>query len=937
MQDKGAHFYNCDFQVHSPRDRNWSGKRPENEEERKEYAETFIKSCREKNLDAVAITDHHDMEFVKYIREAAENEIDEDGNPVKAGERIVVFPGMELTLGVPCQALLIFDANLPEHLFEKIYVALVINVSPAGDKLTALTQRLEDISLLDDVCEALDKQKDLCGRYILLPNVTNNGKFSLLRTGMASKYKQMSCIGAYIDGCNTKLKEGTISIINGLNEEWGRKKVALFQTSDNRKATFENLGEHSSWVKWAEPTAEALRQACLADRTRISHEEPSLPLTYIKKIKVSNSKFMGNIDIDLNPQYSAFIGGRGTGKSTVLEYLRWGLCDHSLQNVHEGSPEYKKRSKKLIENTLISLDSVLDITISINGIDYLIRQKIESSEILLKVKGEDFIEVRPEEIRSLIPIQAYSQKQMSEVGVRIDELKRFIYSPIIEDLHKIDDRFGTLSNKIRKQYAEVRQKRNIEKEITKQNAFIKNLIAQADEIKKSLKGLSEKDQKIIQQNAVYEEVNSTVETWEGEILLTGELFSNFVESIIGFPADLPKNLEQLSLADQKQVKNLREKINISYKKIQKHINEITKEIQALEHEEAEIPKQFEVWIGKLQRFEETYNRAKEKSSTHQSKLSRLKDLEAQIKSIRSHLSKLKTEVGALGNPLDDYNQLIEEWILLHQQRTEMIKGVCKNLSEYSKSEIKADLLVGHGFSEVENGLEEVIKGSGIRGAKGKIANVKNYVINENVPLNAWFRIVNELEDVALFDYENDDKKDLPKAHILANLNFSTNDLYNLSARFNLDDWLDLSLLRLKDNPRFEYHKGEDEYIAFEDASAGQQATSLLKVLLNQPGSPLIIDQPEDDLDNKIILEIVQQIWEAKNKRQIIFASHNANLVVNGDADLVVCCDYATDESQARGKIESIGAIDVAETKNSIKRVMEGGEKAFELRRKKYGF
>ena len=247
------------------------------------------------------------------------------------------------------------------------------------------------------------------------------------------------------------------------------------------------------------------------------------------------------------------------------------------------------------------------------------------------------------------------------------------------------------------------------------------------------------------------------------------------------------------------------------------------------------------------------------------------------------------------------------------------------------------MLVGHGLSDIEAGLEEAIKGSGIRSPREKIANITSYIINENVPLRAWFNIIKELEGIALFDHENDDKKDLPEAKILSEQGFSTTDLYNLSAKFDLDTWLDLSLLRLKDNPRFEYHKGEGEYIAFQDASAGQQATSLLKALLNQAGPPLVIDQPEDDLDNKIISEVVQQIWEAKSKRQIIFASHNANLVVNGDADLVVCCDYATDESQARGKIESVGAIDITETKNSIKRVMEGGEKAFELRRQKYGF
>lgn len=87
--DSGAHFYRCDFQVHTPRDRQWQGDRPASEGDREAYAESFVAACREKGLHAVAITDHHDLAFFKYIKDAA-------------AENPIVFPGMELTLGVPC-------------------------------------------------------------------------------------------------------------------------------------------------------------------------------------------------------------------------------------------------------------------------------------------------------------------------------------------------------------------------------------------------------------------------------------------------------------------------------------------------------------------------------------------------------------------------------------------------------------------------------------------------------------------------------------------------------------------------------------------------------------------------------------------------------------------------------------------------------------------
>ena len=90
--------------------------------------------------------------------------------------------------------------------------------------------------------------------------------------------------------------------------------------------------------------------------------------------------------------------------------------------------------------------------------------------------------------------------------------------------------------------------------------------------------------------------------------------------------------------------------------------------------------------------------------------------------------------------------------------------------------------------------------------------------------------------------------------------------------------------------------------------------------------PLLLDQPEDDFDNRAIDDIIKSIWNAKMKRQLVFTSHNANLVVNGDAELVICCDYKDSNSQTGGVIKEEGAIDTGRVKSEITSVMEGGER-----------
>ena len=87
---------------------------------------------------------------------------------------------------------------------------------------------------------------------------------------------------------------------------------------------------------------------------------------------------------------------------------------------------------------------------------------------------------------------------------------------------------------------------------------------------------------------------------------------------------------------------------------------------------------------------------------------------------------------------------------------------------------------------------------------------------------------------------------------------------------------------------------------------------------------------------KIINDIVEMLWQAKTHRQVIFASHNANFVVNGDAEFIICCDYRTTATESCGQIKCTDAIDVPEINCEIAEVMEGGIEAFKLRYQKYG-
>ena len=135
---------------------------------------------------------------------------------------------------------------------------------------------------------------------------------------------------------------------------------------------------------------------------------------------------------------------------------------------------------------------------------------------------------------------------------------------------------------------------------------------------------------------------------------------------------------------------------------------------------------------------------------------------------------------------------------------------------------------------------------------------------------------------------------------------------------------------------------EGRALDFQKASPGQQASALLELLLHQSAGTLIIDQPEDDLDNRIMMKIVHLIRTSKSRRQLIFTTHNPNIVVNGDADKVVVLKTSepfdgSERNSARIELDVDGAIETPAIRAAVTRIMEGGEEAFDLRRRKYRF
>jgi type III restriction enzyme len=644
---------------------------------------------------------------------------------------------------------------------------------------------------------------------------------------------------------------------------------------------------------------------------------------------------MGPIAVELNPQYNALIGGRGTGKSTILEYLRWVLGDQPITPATDQSdlPDFQKRRVSLIEKTLAPLDASAQVHFVVNGIVHVVRRYTKDGQLLLRIGGGEFAPCTEADVRNLLPVQAYSQKQLSSVGARADELKRFVDLPVKQQGEAIASRMLDTASKLRRAYETCLSRARVASEVCALQLEVTSLEQQLGTLRASLKNVTPEDQVVIQNQALYSEEERLVQAWARGLKSLGDDFADIKAKLALQPSKMP---EGAKWPNADVILKIQAALSDLYASA---LNEVSAVIDQFDGKREGSPRATVnalsgVWKAKADVQAAEYTKAKERLSTQDAVLSQIQESETRYSDVIASLEEKKRALQELGDPEQTYRQLRVEWTELHSERSRMLEKQCELLSSLSKGHIQATLQRCAGTLAVESRLKDLAKGAKIKAEKfeGLFAAVRG----APDPIKEWDGLLEELRALAECDATTQ-ASPLPATPRLTSCSLGEAERRRMAEKLSPQGWQDLALLDVEDVPRFRYRSREGEYIDFADASAGQQATALMYVLLNQGGPPLIVDQPEDDLDNHVVNDIVSEIWVAKARRQLVFSSHNANLVVNGDAELVICCANRVMGDQSGGMVAKQGAIDVEEVRSEITSVMEGGRAAFSLRQQKYGF
>jgi len=937
----GAVWKKTDFQIHTPRDPQWgggpnlAGGTDELEAARQLWADDFVDECIAREISAISITDHHDFCFVPYVKTSIENKGFQD--------KLWLFPGVEITCDVSVQCLILFDKDSQEDDWRRLFGGALASIAWPDKNAETNPQANLCGQDVEPIIKLVNEDQQLSGKSIILPHGRQGGHKTMIRQGMQARFRKLPFDGVYGDQGIASFEEVTKRKIRGEIPEWGTRRRGIIPTGDNRHQNFENLGTNTCWVRLGEPTTESIRQALLADKARICYDKPIVPAHRITKLEVSSTLTGPDFVVSINDGFTALIGGRGAGKSALLEYLRFGI-GRSAYDTEEVSRE-RARDQKLIEDTIGT--GQVRVTLERNGIiEIWTRTGDDTSTITVNADGAGPELLSIEEAQRRFKARAFYQKQLSSlVSSSADTAEQITGIAAAESL----DRRKQIAKEISSQKRATKDTFRDVVEFWIAEEALRQAVGQVADINRRLSalrfkladsGLEQEKQDILNIAPAYKNVELLLEQSNEEISDAKNVVSEIKSSAV-----LPsfESLWQYSevFTEIKIIQSLHSdvKTEISGKvgeivglldklkgESEKFVEEFSKKKGGFDSQHESALKQQESvrdLVGEIEKLSESLQRAEIEENKAKIKLEGLKDAQSKLKENLEKLNKMEGQAQTLLQDAADKVEAMSGGSLraIVQKENTPIAYVSVLMTIFESCRIR----------DLQARCEE-------RAVEGK---------NEQDAAKSWQSVVEDLSNIFKIKSENPLSENIPdtQVHTLlqGRLLGDLTEQQRETAYKNLTE--DLVADAVAATPSifiaFEY-RDRNEFIPFERASPGQQASALLQLLLNQEAGTLIIDQPEDDLDNRVIMEVVGKLHEAKRHRQIIFSTHNPNFVVNGDADKVVALqpthtDLDEEQECPRVAIDTDGAIETETVRKAITETMEGGEKAFELRGRKYSF
>ena len=870
------------------------------------YAKRFLKSAVERGVQILGVTPHspgfgtvESTSAVWQIVEEWNNGTDDDGVPFR--EKVyAVFPGFEPSLKdgrSGLHMLFLFDPEIGFEKYLKAFDQVMGGVSPwpekPGNQLRMSSRTADEAfyqlrEFQNRECPRAEDGSPQWSYIVLAPHIDREKGLLGAQKAQVLQLFQHGEVGGLELG-DGKLPEDTYRDREWLLEGMAEHHQSFFHSSD--AYSLEEIGNRHTWLKIASPRVEALRQAFIASDSRIrigfecGADGSLVPIERPPDVTMNDRPWLKSVTVSGR---ASFFGAGGDGEldthfdlSPDLTCIIGGSMTGKSTfldglRIHIGAP--------------LPQDDIVKKQVEVRGKD---RFLAGSARVVLECPGRDTTAAVSEQW----PAVFYTQSELQRLAENPDTAEEILSLLVASEAQGIKFREARLVRCDRDLTRDAGRLAEISEKLGEaEQAFERSKNAVAELAAFSDAGVEELN-RVASELRQWQEYGTTATELErdiGKLIEAGGLveppdvqepFANVLRE-----AGLAESEADLRTHWMRTIDFLR-----SAKDAANTANALRQSItDALE--------------GHAREARVQVDRKLSEKGLDGARINQLQALNAQASLVGSYEANLSQTRVALGEAEKSFQASLKERNNIVAEQREAFDRVIETVYSQFEGRITA--------RRIDEGdkapLDTFVRGLGQRG------------------ITRWWNDLDERRRPT-----PDDLLKRMNTHRLADVGMSETVQETFLVHLTPTKTRELAALRCRDHYVLEFRMDDGRYRLLEDLSGGQRVNLLLSLLLETNDErPLVIDQPEDELDNRFLFETLLPVLKRlKGRRQIILATHNANIVVNGDADQVIHLEATAN----RGRIANSGAIEEPAIRDAIVRTVDGGEEAFRMRRLKYGF
>jgi ABC-type lipoprotein export system ATPase subunit len=879
-----------DLHVHTSASHDWRGGEI--------TAEEIVEHVMSRGLDGIAVTDHESGQFIDDLRVAAKP------------HGVAIIPGVEInnlagSEGIHLIALFPLDTTARDidHLL------VIIGA------LTGKGTNLKRGNATKGILEVLEEIEKRDGIAVLAHCQSSKGSLSDMRGAVRTELVRHPVVLAaeakaeeFFDEGKRATRKRTYDMLDGSDPTY-KRKLAVYQASDNPAGDgtghghdLASIGSRFTYFYVERPiTLESLRQCFIDREVRIEYPEPGAAVSLapfggprISKVEVSGG-FLDGLSLDLHQGLTTVLGSKGTGKSVLIELIRFALDQVSEQ------PEIRKDHEKKLANQLGPYGSVTVTIVDSGGTSHVIHRVYDPAN------GSPISDVSFEP-SEFFPCHFLSQNEIIRLAESEAEQIKFIDS--FFDFHSFQRDIETARSELLKLDKAVAELIRGRKQITVDEATVATLRAQIAEKDKAL--ISPIFSKYREAQAKKQALDLRVEALEG--MIAAAMAGKEGLEAAPTPGALPT-----ALADDQLLRQVDDKLREAQRKA---LEQAIAGLDLLGEARKEVLATQAVWLKTFHEISTEYadeikrigGDAPALSQDRARLVARLERVEKELLARRQQGERLRPVADRRRRVLDHLERRQAEYTQARRER-------CTWFEEKSDGQIRASVEAASNYDDFSKRLSEMKRGSYLTAAE---IDAIAQAISPPQFVSAILNYDHTRHESHLQPIQEATGLPLEKIRVLADFLLGEQDYEQLLAS--------AYTATPTDRPQISFRRSSGDYAPLAELSTGQKATAFLVMTLCEGDTPIVVDQPEDSLDIRSIWDdMCVRLRKSKRSRQFIFTTHNSSLAVASDSDKFVV--LKADAKHA--ELAMAGAIDTDEVRTHVLELLEGGEDTYFLKQRKY--